>query len=87
MEVKSLPERMREEAKTIDYYPPTPLDIGDVMREAADKLEQQNKILEVAWNVRREQFGYNPCPDLVLRKNEQDRLWKLLDEWKRMSDG
>lgn len=41
-------------------------------------------IAEAAWAVLREQPGYNPCPDPILRKDEQDWLWKLLDTWKGM---
>ena len=48
-----------------------------------EEIRQLREIAETAWNVRREQPGYNPCPDLALRRNEQERLWKLLDEWKR----
>lgn len=58
MEVKNLPERLREEAKTIDYYPPTPLDIGDIMREAADEIERlqtENERLQAEVNRLNEQ--------------------------------
>ena len=40
-------------------------------------------IADAAWEVRREQSDYNPCPDLMLRMDLRDRLNKLLDAWKQ----
>lgn len=93
MEVKNLPNELRNAAKYLARVMAPLLPDGRVteevrlMRKAADLLDMQNKILEVAWTVRCEQPDSTPLPDPILRKNEQDRLWKLLDEWKGMSNG
>jgi hypothetical protein len=46
------------------------------------EIDLLRAIAKAAWNVRREQPEYNPCPDPISRKNAQDHLWQLLDTWK-----
>jgi len=54
----------------------------DSARTLADEVERLQVIIDAAWEVRREERDYNPCPDLLLRANARKRLHELLDRWK-----
>lgn len=46
------------------------------------EIAELQAIVDAAWDVRREEFGYTPAPDLILRKMYRDRLYEMLDKHK-----
>ncbi len=61
---------------------------GDFARALGIVLEELYRlrtIVNAAWEVRREERDYNPCPDLALRATARKRLHELIDEWKAQS--
>jgi len=55
--------------------------------QAWQEIERLKAIVDAAWEVRREEHDYNPCPDLLLRANARKRLYELLDRWKAAEAG